>query len=71
MIIKKIMGQKCGMILISSLAAAMMAGIPAMAESTPGVTVTADENSPTGYTATFVYENADARSEADRNFQLL
>lgn len=37
-----------------------MAGIPAMAESTPGVTVTADENSPTGYTATFVYENADA-----------
>ena len=28
----------------------------------PGVTVVADENSPTGYTATFVYENADAQS---------
>ncbi len=29
---------------------------------TVGVTVAADENSPTGYTATFVYENADAES---------
>ena len=41
-------------------AAAMMMSVTAMAESTPGVTVTEDANSPTGYTATFVYEDADA-----------
>lgn len=45
---------------ICSLSAVMIMGMPVMAESTPGVTVEADENSPTGYTATFVYENAEA-----------
>lgn len=34
----------------------------AAADLTPGVTVTADENSITGYTVTFVYENAEAES---------
>ena len=58
--LKKIVGQKCGTALMCGFAAAMMMGATAMAESTPGVTVTADENSPTGYTATFVYENAEA-----------
>ena len=45
---------------ICGLSAVMIMGMPVMAESTPGVTVEADENSPTGYTATFVYENAEA-----------
>lgn len=44
---------------------AMGMGIAAYAqeaELTPGVTVAADENSPTGYTVTFVYEDAEAES---------
>ena len=45
------------------VALALMAPMFAMAEGTgptPGVTVTADASSPTGYTVTFVYEDADA-----------
>lgn len=44
---------------------AMCAGSTVYAEDvalTPGVTVAADENSPTGYTVTFVYEDGGAQS---------
>ncbi len=49
----------------ASFAAALMgtatlAGASEAADLVPGVTVEADENSATGYTATFVYEAADA-----------
>lgn len=55
------MKKKCAMIAIGmSLVLGM--GLSATAEKnyTPGVTVTADETSATGYTVTFVYEDADA-----------
>ena len=50
-----------------AVAAGLMAisVFPAYAEETaltPGVSVNADENSPTGYTVTFVYENPEAQS---------
>lgn len=51
--------------LIASGAIAMVFGIHVSAEEpalTPGVTVNADEESATGYTATFVYEDGDAQS---------
>ena len=50
--------------IILCLALALSAIGGALAEDagpTPGVTVTADASSPTGYTVTFVYEDADAQ----------
>lgn len=57
--------KKLKVFLAASSAMAMVLGIHASAEEadlTPGVTVSADEESATGYTATFVYEDADAQS---------
>ncbi len=51
---------KFGIAVLFGLFGAVLTGSAAMADFTPGVTVTEDTNSPTGYTATFVYEDADA-----------
>ncbi len=58
--------KKLRIFLAASGAMAMALGTNVFAEEasdlTPGVTVTADEDSITGYTATFVYEDADAEA---------
>lgn len=48
-------------LLTSAIAAFMLGGSAPAADLIPGVTVTEDASSPTGYTATFVYENAEAK----------
>ncbi len=51
---------KFGTAVLFGLFGTVLMGSVAMADFAPGVTVTEDANSPTGYTATFVYEDAEA-----------